>query len=121
MQLAPGPVKQMTIDMGERLLAEHPNNRWLLFAQGGLLAESGAGAEAAVLYQRILDLPNQNQDFLHRLFGAWSGFGLAGIYRDDDPEEARRALRRIVDCGSSVCPGREQAETMLLELGGDGS
>lgn len=121
MRLAPGPVKKLTIDMGERLLAGHPNNRWLLYAQGGLLAESGAGAEAASLYQRMLDLPNQNQDFLHRLFDSWGWFGLARIYRDDDPEEARRALRSIINCGAYVCPNRDQAESMLQELKGKGS
>ena len=120
-QLAPGPVKQLTIDMGERLLAGHPNNRWFLYAQADLLIETGAGAEAASLYQRILDLPNQNQDFLHRLFASWSSFGLARIYRDDDPKVARRALRRIIDCGARVCPNRDQAETMLQELEGKGS
>ncbi len=107
--------------MGERLLAGHPNNRWLLLVQADLLAESGAGAEAASLYQRILDLPNQNQDFLHRLFASWSWYGLARIYRDDDPGEARRALRRIIDCGAPVCPNQDQAETMLQELDGKGS
>ncbi len=120
-RLAPGPVKRLTIDMGERLLVGHPNNRWLLLAQAYLLAESGAGAEAAALYQRILDLPNQNQDFLHRLFDSWSWYGLAGIYHDDDPGEARRALRRIIDCGAPVCPNQDQAETMLQELEGKGS
>jgi predicted Zn-dependent protease len=102
--------------MGKRLLMGHPNNRWLLLAQADLLAESGASAEAASLYRRMLDLPNQNQDFLHRLFDSWSSFGIAKIYKDDDPEEARRALRRIIDCGTSVCPNRDRAETMLQEL-----
>jgi hypothetical protein len=115
-RLPPGPVKQLTIDMGERLLAGHPNNRWFLLVQGGLLAESGDGAGAASLYRRILDLPNQNQDFLHRLFDSWSLLGLARIYRDDDPEEAGRALLEIIDCGAPVCPGRDRAETMLQEL-----
>jgi hypothetical protein len=73
------------------------------------------------LYKRILELPNQNQDFLHRLFGSWSWFGIAQIYRDKDPEEAKRALRRIIDCGARVCPNREPAEEMLLELEEPGS
>jgi hypothetical protein len=85
------------------------------------LAESGAGAQAASLYQRMLDLPNQNQDFLHQLFDSWGLFGLARIYRDDDPAQARRALQRIINCGAPVCPNRDQAETMLQELEGKGS
>ena len=50
----------MAIDMGEELLVEHPNYRWILFFQGYLLLqEEDADAEAGALFQRILALPNR--------------------------------------------------------------
>jgi hypothetical protein len=118
--LAPGSVKQLALDMGERLLDGHPNNRWFLLAQGRLLAQRGAGAEAAALYHRILGLPNQHQDFLHRLFDSWSWLAIAEIYRDNDREEATRALRLVINCGAPRCPNRDQAEKMLRDIGGNG-
>ena len=113
--LPPGPVKQVGIDMGTQLLADHPDNRWILLFQGYLLQQTGRGVEAAVVFNRILSLPNQHQGFLLRLFNAWSWYQLADIHRADDPDLARRYLRRIIDSGVGGADQR-RAETMLAEL-----
>lgn len=109
-------VASLGIPMGRRLLAEHPNNRWILLAQGGLLLQEGdaGGEEAADAFLRILALPNQHPDFLHRLFRSWSWLGLAEAYRDGNPTRARRYLGELIAC--EECPNRAQATALLEEL-----
>ncbi len=109
--------KDEAIEGGARLLADHPANRWMLLAQGYLLQQRGRAAEASACFQRILDLPNQEPDFLRRLFQSWSWMALAQMSVDADPERARSYLREIV--GSGVTGGvLDDARRMLDRLEG---
>jgi hypothetical protein len=106
------------IPMGRQLLEKYPNNRWILLFQGELLLrEEYAGEEAADAFRRILDQPNQQPDFLHRLFKSWSWLGLAEAYRDTNPALARQHLLELVACEN--CPNRDQATAMLEEMASD--
>jgi len=101
------------IPMGRQLLEKYPNNRWILLTQGELLLREGdAGEEAADAFRRILAQPNQQPDFLHRLFKSWSWLGLAAAYQDSNPALARQHLRELLACED--CPNRDRA-TALLE------
>jgi Flp pilus assembly protein TadD len=82
----------------ERLLSLHPANRWVLLTQGYLLQQRGREVESSTCFERILELPNQEPDFLGRLFKAWSWMALAQAH-DGDPVEARRYLEEIVNSG----------------------
>lgn len=84
---------------GERLLEAHPQNRWLLLAQSYLLQQAGRNAEATQTFQRILDLPNQEPDFIRRLFTFWSWMALAQMTAPDDRAKARVYLQNIVQSG----------------------
>ncbi len=84
---------------GERLLRAHPKNRWVLLAQGYLLQQEGRVPEASDTFRRILDLPNQEPDFLRRLFTAWSWLALAQMTAPHDPAQARTYLQSIVQGG----------------------
>lgn len=104
------------IPMGERLLETYPRNRWTLLFQGELLLREGAAQreEAADAFRRILALPNQHPDFLHRLFKSWSWLGLAEAYRDSDPALSRRHLRELIACED--CPNHARAAELLEQL-----
>jgi CubicO group peptidase (beta-lactamase class C family) len=107
--------KDKAIEDGMRLLAAHPTNRWILLAQGYLLQQRGRMTEAAVCFRNILGLPNQEADFLWRLFRVWSWMALAQISADGDPQKARAYLREIV--GSGVTGGLlDEAKRMLDNL-----
>ncbi|MBX9854532.1 MAG: beta-lactamase family protein [Gemmatimonadaceae bacterium] len=84
---------------GDRLLEAHPQNRWLLLAQGYLLQQAGRNAEATQIFQRILDLPNQEPDFIRRLFTFWSWMALAQMAAPNDQAQARIYLQNIVQSG----------------------
>ena len=109
------------IPMGRRLLEKYPNNRWILLTQGELLLreEDGTG-EAADAFRRILALPNQQPDFLHRLFKSWSWLGLAEAFQDSNPALSQQYLRELLACRN--CPNRDDATAMLedLEIASDG-
>ena len=63
----------------------------------------------------ILDLPNQEPDFLRRLFRAWSWMALAQMSAERDGEKARAYLQEIV--GSGVTGGMlDDARRMLDTL-----
>ena len=71
------------------------------------------------LVAQILDLPNQQPDFLHRLFKSWSWLGLAEAYRDSNPALAQKHLRELIACVD--CPNHDQATAFLEDLDADGS
>lgn len=92
-------VREAALLDGERLLEAHPQNRWLLLAQGYLLQQAGRNAESSQAFQRILDLPNQHPDFIRRLFTAWSWMALAQMTAPNDRAQARVYLQNIVQSG----------------------
>ena len=102
------------------MLTAHPTNRWMLLAQGYLLQQRGCIAEASTHFHHILDLPNQEPDFLRRLFRAWSWMALAQMSAERDPERARTYLRELI--GSGETGGMlDDARRMLDTLGRRGS
>jgi CubicO group peptidase (beta-lactamase class C family) len=108
----PEGAKDAAIASGEELLAKHPDNRWMLLAQGYLLQQRGRGEAAAACFRHILALPNQEPDFLARLFQAWSWTALAELVAADDSAAAREYLRRVIASGV----GGELAEQAALRL-----
>ncbi|MBA3918810.1 MAG: hypothetical protein C0516_09525 [Gemmatimonas sp.] len=92
-------VREAALQDGVRLLEAHPQNRWLLLAQGYLLEQAGRYAESSQAFQRILDLPNQEPDFIRRLFTFWSWMALAQMTAPNDPAQARVYLQNIVQSG----------------------
>lgn len=116
MQIADGAGDKRAIGWGRKLLAEHPNNRWILLSQGYLLQRAGDKGEAAQAFERIIALPNQEDDFLHKLFGSWAGLALAEMVRERDPAKARAYLQAVVDSGVKG-PTLESAEQALIALG----
>ena len=99
MRLQDSSLRQAALLDGERLLRSHPENRWMLLAQGYLLQQAGRIAESSDTFRRILDLPNQEPDFLRRLFVAWSSLALAQMTAPQDPAKARTYLQSIVQGG----------------------
>jgi CubicO group peptidase (beta-lactamase class C family) len=85
--------------VGERLLAQHPNNRRFLQTQAQLLQRAGALDEAIELYVRVLEMPNQNNDYFHLLTNARCMQALAIIFQDSDPDRARQYLTTIIASG----------------------
>ena len=98
---------------GERLLRAQPENRWILLAQGALLQQDGRTADASNTFRRILALPNQESDFLGRLFRAWSWMALAQMAAPSNPDEARAYLRNIMQSG--VTGGTLDDATRMLD------
>lgn len=99
MRLQDPAARERAIREGEHLLREHPNNRWILLAQGYLLQQHGRVSEGTDVFRRILNLSNQEPDFIHRLFRAWSWMALAQMTAPHNPAEARAYLQRIVQSG----------------------
>jgi CubicO group peptidase (beta-lactamase class C family) len=91
--------KNLAIRMGEQLLSAHPNNRWILLFQGYLLQQRERFEEASGCFQRILALPNQEPDFLDRLFKGWSWTALAQMNMERNPVQARFYAQKVVDSG----------------------
>ncbi len=91
--------KDAAIAFGARLLDAHPRNRWMLLAQGELSQQRARFDESSTCFRRILELPNQQPDFLNRLFKAWSWMALAQMTADADPAQARVYLGKIIDSG----------------------
>jgi tetratricopeptide (TPR) repeat protein len=101
LRLADTRSQERAIEDGEELLEKHPRNRWMLLAQGYLLQESGRYADASARFENILMLPNQEPDFLDRLFKVWSWLALAQMSAVDDPDRARGYLQSILASGVS--------------------
>ncbi|MEE8585277.1 MAG: serine hydrolase, partial [Acidobacteriota bacterium] len=89
-QFPAGRVRQMGLEMGSKLLAAYPGNRWMLHSQANLLRMAGEKDQAILLLHRTLDLPNQNDEFVHRIVQTMCWSTLAQIHRQDDPDQARR-------------------------------
>jgi hypothetical protein len=106
-------VRAAGLATGPALLAAHPHNRWVLLALGGLYDATGRGAAAAPLYERLLALPDQAPDFLHRLFTAWGATALARHWRARDPGRARAYLDRAL--AAKVGGGSEADARALLD------
>jgi predicted Zn-dependent protease len=99
MRLQDSTARERAILEGGNLLDAHPNNRWILLAQGNLLQQHGRFSEGTEVFHRILNLTNQEPDFLRRLFRAWSWMALAQMTAQQNPAEARAYLQRIVRSG----------------------
>ena len=109
--------KDMAIRMGEQLLSRHPNNRWMLLSQGELLQQRERFEESSACFHRILDLPNQQSDFLSRLFKVWGWMALAQMSAEHDRSQSRLYLQKIIDSG--IRGGTlEEAKRMLSSLEG---
>lgn len=91
--------KEAAIRIGEQLLSRHPGNRWMLLVQGYLLQQRAQFEKSSAHFHRILDLPNQEPDFMDRLFKAWSWMALAQMSEGHDPNQARRYLQQIIASG----------------------
>jgi CubicO group peptidase (beta-lactamase class C family) len=115
-RLGDSSVRAAALQDGERLLEAHPENRWLLLAQGYLLQQEGKNAEATQAFQRILDLPNQEPDFIRRLFTFWSWMALAQMTAPHDRAQARIYLQNIVQSGVTG-EMLDDARRMLDSLG----
>ncbi len=99
LRLSDAGSQDIAIQEGERLLALHPANRWMLLAQGYLLQGRGRTNEASACFQAILALSNQEDDFLRRLFKVWSWMALAEMSADREPAQARAYLSEIIASG----------------------
>lgn len=114
-RLGDSTVRDAALQDGERLLEAHPQNRWMLLAQGYLLQQEGRNAEASKTFQRILDLPNQHADHIRRLFTAWSWMALAQMTAPNDQAQARIYLQNIV-AGGVTGEMLDDAKRMLDSL-----
>lgn len=97
LRLPDSSARRLALRDGERLLQRYPENRWILLAQGYLLQQEGRVADGSAAFQRILALPNQEPDFLHRLFAAWSWLALAQLQASNNPAQARAYLQQVVE------------------------
>lgn len=107
--------KESAIRIGEQLLTRHPDNRWMLLAQAYLLQQRAQFEKSSACFHRILNLPNQEPDFIGRLFKVWSWMALAQMSEGHDPAQARRYLQQIT--GSGITGDMlEEAKRMLKRL-----
>ena len=90
-------------------------DRLSALAQGYLLQQRGRTAESAKCFEPILALPNQEPDFLRRLFRAWSWMALAQMSAASDPSKAQSCLRQIIASGVTG-PMLDDARRMLADL-----
>lgn len=107
--------KDAAIRLGEQLLTGHPDNRWMLLAQGYLLQQRAQYEKSSACFHRILGLPNQEPDFIGLLFKAWSWMALAQMSERHDPTLSRRYLEQVI--GSGITGDMlEEAKRMLDRL-----
>ena len=92
-------IREIGWNLGNRLTERHPDNRWVLLAQGELHRATGHDALALASYESILELPNQHPDFLDRMFKVWSWGARAEIQAETQPDLARSNLRKVLDSG----------------------
>lgn len=81
------------------VLDNQPHNKWVLLAATGYLERTGREDEAFLLYQRIIDLQNQEEDGLRRLFVAWAYRDQARIMMGSDLNAARDLLEKGLATG----------------------
>lgn len=103
------------IALGNTLLNLSPNNRWILQTQASLLAKAGDENAAIDLYRRVLELPNQQDDWLHNAFDCWAWLPLSSLLLEKDPAQAERHLNSMINSPHG-CSGRQVAESMLTQL-----
>ncbi|MEO1028431.1 MAG: serine hydrolase domain-containing protein [Pseudomonadota bacterium] len=106
-----GGADPMIDAFNDRVLAAHPNNKWVLLAASGYFERTSRDDEAFLLYQRIIDLPNQEEDFLRRLFLAWAYRDQARIMMGSDLEAAAELLDKGLATGV-----RGETRQQLLDL-----
>lgn len=102
------------IAWGRQLLARQPRNRWLLLAQGYLLQRAGDATGSSKQFEALLELPNQEPDFLHMLMKNWSWLALAELHQADVPR-ARLYLQQAIDSGVTG-PTLESARKAIVAL-----
>lgn len=108
-----GPPDSLLVnDFDKQVIAAHPDNRWALLFSAEYHENSGHTALAIARYEHILALPNQQEDFLRKLFQAWSCTGLVRLYRDDDPALALSYAEQGIALGVG---GEEQADLEALK------
>lgn len=100
------------IEMGNSLLIRHPNNRWILESQAMLLARAGKQDQAIMLYEHILELPNQQNDRLHHRFGCWTKLPLAKLLVESNLDGAKKYLSEIME-DPLGCYNSEDAAALL--------
>ncbi len=103
------------IAMGNSLLKRYLDNRWILDSQAELLARAGKNAEAIMLHERVLALPNQEPDRLHRMFGCWTKLSMAGVLVESNLDRAKKYLSEIID-NPLGCFNSAQATALLGRL-----
>ena len=104
-QQSPDPLIDAFNDI---VLAAYPHNKWSLLGAAEYLEQTGRDADAYLLFQRIIDLPNQEDDFLRRLFLAWSYGGQAKTLASGNPEKAIELL----DLGLQTGVSRQTADDL---------
>jgi CubicO group peptidase (beta-lactamase class C family) len=87
--LAPRLPRGFCESVDANVTAAHARNRWALLMSGGIQSALGNAPLALERYQALLELPNQEQDGLARLFRAWAYSGMATAVRAADPAKAR--------------------------------
>lgn len=107
--------RESAIRIGEKLLARHPDNRWMLLAQAYLLQQQAEFERSSACFHRILKLPNQEPDFIGRLFKVWSWMALAQMSEERDPAQAQGYLQQVMDSGITG-DMLEEAKRMLKRL-----
>ena len=100
------------IEMGNSLLIRHPNNRWILDSQAMLFARAGKKDQAIMLYEHILELPNQQKDRLHHRFGCWTKLPLAKLLVESNLDRAKKYLSEIME-DPLGCYNSEDAAALL--------
>jgi CubicO group peptidase (beta-lactamase class C family) len=115
LHLPAGEVKDALARMGDRLIDEHRDNRWILLTQGNLFQQAGRLDESIAFFETILALPNQHEDYLRTMFQAWAHQAIADALKNREPQKARQHLQAIL---SSEIGGeqRARAERTLEEL-----
>lgn len=98
-----------------RVVAAYPSNRWPLLASASYAAALNRNAVSSQRYQAIIDLPDQNQDFLRRLFQAWAYRGLATNASKLDPQRALDFIELGLDTGIGG-PTRKDLEALRAAI-----
>lgn len=99
----------------QKIIQSHPQNRWALLMSAGLYERQNQTDMSQQRYEAILALPNQQQDFLWRLFRAWSYGGLARLYQNTDRQRALGFVKAGLETG--VRGGtKEELEQLRVKL-----
>lgn len=83
-----------------------PGDRWSLLFAAESHAHCGNPSQSMNYYQTILNLDNQEQDLIGRLFRAWSNAGLAKLIMQSNPQ----AALQYIEAGLATGVGGETRE-----------